>query len=42
MVRNAGLDVAELLSTQEVLPGLLTAISVSELGEWLYSPYASS
>ncbi len=41
MVRNAGLAVNELLSTQEVLPGLLAAVSVSELVEWLDSSYAA-
>lgn len=40
--RSAGLEFSELLSTQEVMPGLLASTSVSELGEWLYSPHVSS
>ena len=37
MVRNGRPEVTELLSTQEVMPGLPAAVSIFELDEWLYS-----
>jgi hypothetical protein len=37
MVRNVRPEVTELLSTQEVMPGLPAAVSIFELAEWLHS-----
>jgi hypothetical protein len=37
MVQSVRPEVTELLSTQEVTPGLPAAVSIFELAEWLYS-----